>query len=164
MRKLIILGLMAATALPTAAPAQSRGEVRRESRQLREEQRELRDAYRRGDRRDVRRERRDVREAQRDLREARREWARNDWRELRRHNRALFQRGHWRSPYRYRIFAPGIRIAPGYYRSNYWIVDPWRYHLPRPGANRRWVRFYDDLLLVDIHRGVVVDVIRNFYW
>jgi hypothetical protein len=28
----------------------------------------------------------------------------------------------------------------------------------------RWVRFYDDLLLVDVRRGYVVDVIRNVYW
>ena len=30
--------------------------------------------------------------------------------------------------------------------------------------NQRWVRNYDDLMLVDIRRGIVIDVIRGFYW
>jgi hypothetical protein len=51
--------------------AQSRGEVRRDRRALREERGELRRAQRSGDARRIRRERRDVREAQRDLRDSR---------------------------------------------------------------------------------------------
>ena len=54
MRKFIILGLIAATAMPTAVMAQSRSEVRDSARDLRQEQRDLRDARRYGDRRDVR--------------------------------------------------------------------------------------------------------------
>lgn len=156
MRNLIILGLMAAIAVPTAAPAQSRSEIRRDIRDLNEERRELRDAQRWGDRSDVRRERRDVREAKRELRE--------DWRDYRARNRALFKRGNWHSRYPYRVFRPGIRISAGYYSPRYMIADPWRYRLPRIRSYQRWVRHYDDLLLIDIRRGVVVDVIRNFYW
>ena len=42
MRKLIILGLLAATVAPSVASAQSYGEARRSERQLREEKRDLR--------------------------------------------------------------------------------------------------------------------------
>ena len=28
----------------------------------------------------------------------------------------------------------------------------------------RWVRYYDDALLVDIYSGEVVDVIYDFFW
>ena len=28
----------------------------------------------------------------------------------------------------------------------------------------RWVRYYDDAVLVDIYSGEVVDVINNFFW
>lgn len=169
MRKLIIIGLMAATIMPSAATAQSRGEIRRDVQDVRQEQRELNRSIRRGDSpREVREQRRDVRDARRELREDRRDrdrnWGRNDWRDYRSHNRSLYARGNWRAPWRYQTFRPGIRIRPTYYSQRYWIADPWRYRLPRPAYNQRWVRHYNDLLLIDIRRGYVVDVIRNFYW
>ena len=160
MRNLIISALIGATALTaTPAMAQSWGELRRDRQELREERRELRDARRYGDRRDVREERRDVRDARRELREDRR-----DWREHRRYNRNIYRRGDWHSPYRYRTFSRGYRIAPGYYAQRYWIADPYRYRLPRAHYGTRWVRHWDDVLLIDIRSGIVLDVIRNFYW
>jgi Ni/Co efflux regulator RcnB len=168
MRKFIILTLMAATALPTTAIAQSNREVRESRRDLREEQRELQDARRHGDRRDVREERRDVRDARQELREDRRDrdrrWGRNDWSSWRNQNRSLYSRGNWRAPFRYNAFRPGVRIAAGYYGPRYFIADPWRYRLPPAGYHQRWVRHYNDVLLVDMRRGIVIDVIRNFFW
>ncbi len=170
-RKLILTALMAAVAMPAmAAPAtaQSSREVRRDREQLREEQRELRRAERWGSDRDVRRERRDVREARRDLRDSvqdrNRRWGNDDWRGWRDRNRGVYARGNWRAPFRYYGFRNGARIAPRYYSSRYFIADPWRYRLPPAGFNQRWVRHYDDVLLVDVRRGHVVRVIRNFFW
>lgn len=156
MRKLIILGLIAATAMPGAAMAQSRGEVRDSARELRQEQRELRDARRYGDRRDVREERRDVREARREVRE--------DWRDYRRSNRNVYRAGNWRAPFRYTRWNEGARIRPVYYSSRYYISDPYRYRLPRPGNNLRWVRHYNDVLLVNVRSGRVMQVHRGFFW
>ncbi|HSX54201.1 MAG TPA: RcnB family protein [Sphingomonas sp.] len=171
-KKLIISALIAAVAMPAMAPmtasAQSSREVRRDREQLREEQRELRNAERRGDRRDVRREREDVREARRDLRDSvndrNRRWGNDDWRGWRDRNRGTYARGQWRAPFRYYGFRNGARIAPHYYGSRYYINDPWRYRLPPAGYSQRWVRHYDDVLLVDTRRGYVVRVIRNFFW
>lgn len=171
-KKLILTALIAAVAMPVMAPAtasaQSRGELRRDRQEIREEQRELRRAQRYGDRRDVRRERRDVREARReyreDLRDRDRRWGRDDWRGWRDRNRGIYARGNWRAPFRYYGFRTGARIAPRYYGSRYFINDPWRYRLPPAGRWQRWVRHYDDVLLVDTRRGVVLRVIRNFYW
>jgi Ni/Co efflux regulator RcnB len=164
MRKLIILGLMAATSLPAAAPAaaQSRAEIQRDRRDVREEQRDLRQAQRHGDRRDIREERGDVREARRELREDRQD--RRDWRQYRQGNRQLYARGNFRSPFAYRTFRPGLAIGNGYYGSRYVIADPYRYRLPAARPGLRWVRHYDDVLLVDVRRGRVVEVIRNFFW
>jgi Ni/Co efflux regulator RcnB len=163
MRKLIMLALMAATIVPAAAPAaaQSRAEIRRDRQELREERRELRDARRYGDRRDIREERRDVREARRELREDRRD--RRDWRRYRQDNRRHYSRGYWRAPFAYQTFRPGLHIGTSFYRPNYY-VDHYQYRLPYPGYGRRWVRHYDDVLLIDLRRGIVLDVIRNFYW
>lgn len=170
-KKLILTALIAAVAMPvmTAPPAvaQSRGELRRDREQIREEQRELRRAQRYGTRRDVREERRDVRDARReyrqDLNDRNRRWGDNDWRSWRNRNRGIYARGNWRAPFRYYGFRPGVRIAPRYY-SRYYINDPWRYRLPPAGRWQRWVRHYDDMLLVDTRRGYVVRVIRNFFW
>lgn len=171
-KKLIISALIAAVAMPAMAPmsanAQSNREVRRDREQLREEQRELRRAERYGSARDVRREREDVRDARRDLRDSvhdrNRRWGNDDWRGWRDRNRGVYSRGQWRAPFRYYGFRDGSRIAPHYYGSRYFISDPWRYRLPPAGRWQRWVRHYDDVLLVDTRRGYVVRVIRNFFW
>lgn len=168
MRKLIVSLMMAATIAPAVAAAQSPGELRRDRQDIREQRRDLYEAQRRGDRRDVREARQDLREARReyreDLRDRDRRWARDDWRGYRNQNRALYARGQWGAPFRYNQWRPGARIAPSYYAQRYWINDPWRYRLPPARPNTRWVRHYNDVLLVDYRRGTVLDVIRNFYW
>jgi len=168
MRKLIITALMAASLLPATAMAQSQAEVRHDERRLHNEKQDLRDARRGGDPRQIRDERQDVREARHELRhdvnDRNRAWARDDWRGWRNENRALYARGNWNAPFRYTRFRVGIRIAPAYYGPRYYIADPWRYHLPAARPGTRWVRHYNDVLLVDYRRGVVVDVIRGFYF
>lgn len=163
MRSFVILAAMAATVLPVAAQAQNR-EIQRDRQELREERRDLRQALRYGDRRDIRRERRDVREARRELRQDRRDYRQGEWRGYRNSNRAIYNRGNWRSANRYRSFRPGITISSGYYSPRYHVNNWSRYRLPRPGRNLRWVRHYDDVLLINIRTGRVVDVQRGFYW
>lgn len=167
MRKPIIAALMAAMVLPAAAQAQSSGELRHDRQDIRQQERELDRAHRSGDRHDIREERRDVRDARQEYREdladRDRRWGRNDWRDWRDHNRGIFAQGNWRAPFRYYAFRPGVRIASGYYGSRFFIADPWRYRLPPAARNQRWVRHYNDVILVDTGRSVVVDVIRSFY-
>lgn len=183
MRTLVTTALLAAMALPGIASAQSREELRRDRRDIRQEQRDLDRAYRYGDREDVRDQRGDLREARREYREdlrgrygdrgwrdgrardeTRRDWGRGDWSSWRQQNRSLYARGDWRAPFAYQRFRPGARIGAGFYGSRYVINDPWRYHLPPARGYARWVRHYNDVILVDQRRGVVLDVIRNFYW
>ncbi|QDK32389.1 hypothetical protein DM450_06240 [Sphingomonas sp. IC081] len=51
-----------------------------------------------------------------------------------------------------------------FYGSSYWLDDPWMYRLPPVYGPYRWVRYYDDVLLVDTYTGEVVDVIYDFFW
>jgi len=48
--------------------------------------------------------------------------------------------------------------------SSYWLDDPWSYRLPPAYGPYRWVRYYDDVILVDVRTGYVVDVIHDFFW
>jgi Ni/Co efflux regulator RcnB len=157
MRKLIIAGLIAATLAPGIAVAQN-GELRRDRQDIREEQRDLRDARRFGDRRDVREERRDVREARREYRD--------DWRDYRRSNADVFRGPNYVGPrgWRYRAVTPGYRLQPNFYGQRYVIADPYRYRLPRATGPNRWVRYGNDVLLVNARNGRVVTVYNRFFY
>ena len=130
MRKLILTGLMLATAIPTVANAQSRQEVRRDRQELRQDRRELRE-----DRRDLRRDQQ--------------------------------RRVAYVAPYagwQYRPVVTGYQLRPGFYGNRYIVSDYGRWNLARPAANQRWVRYGNDLLLVNARNGRVLRVIHNRYY
>lgn len=177
MRKIIIMALMAATALPAGAAMAQTGELRRDRQDIRQQERQLDRARANGDRGDVREQRQDVREARqeyrqdvRDHRQDRREDIRDrrgdhrdDWRSYRQSNRNVYARGNWRAPFRYNAWNVGARIQPSYYGSRYFVSDYARYRLPAPGRDLRYVRHYDDVLLVNVRTGRVVNVYRSFF-
>ncbi|HEY4070042.1 MAG TPA: RcnB family protein [Sphingomicrobium sp.] len=89
-----------------------------------------------------------------------------DWQNYRHHHRSIFHLGFYYDPYGwgYEPFSIGWRLWPSYYGRNYWISDPWYYHLPYAPAGYVWVRYWNDALLVDTWSGTVVDVIPGFFW
>jgi Nickel/cobalt transporter regulator len=92
---------------------------------------------------------------------------RYDWRGHRDRYSNSYRPGRYYSPYRdrgYNRISIGFSLGSGYYGSRYWINDPWQYRLPAAYGPYRWVRYYDDVLLVDLRSGRVVDVIRDFFW
>lgn len=156
MRKIATFTLLAAAAiLPTIAQAQTH-ELRHDRREVREERRELDRAIRHGDRDDIREERREYHDAKREYRQ--------DWRDYRRDHREVYARGNWRAPFRYQRWNSGVVLRPSYYAPRYYVNDYGRYRLPRPAANLRWVRHYDDVLLVNVRTGRIVEVHRDFFW
>jgi Ni/Co efflux regulator RcnB len=157
MRKAIILGLLAATISPVAASAQT-SELRHDRQDVREERRDLRDAQRRGDRDDIRDQRQDLREARQERRE--------DWQDYRRDHRDTYRRPAYVGPrgYRYRPVVVGHRFERAYYGRQYIVADPWRYRLPEARGNQRWVRYGNDVVLVNIRNGRVIQVYNGFFW
>ncbi|MEH6758019.1 MAG: RcnB family protein [Parasphingorhabdus sp.] len=110
------------------------------------------------------------REARRDSKQWNRGW-RNDrrynWQQYRQSHRNYYRPGRYYSPYRshnYRRWNIGIYLGSAFYGSQYWISDPWRYRLPPADGGYRWVRYYDDVLLIDTYNGRVVDVIYDFFY
>lgn len=103
-----------------------------------------------------------------------RTWNRNwrgdnryDWQRYRNSNRNIYRLGHYYAPYRnysYRRVGIGFQLDSMFFGSNYWINDPWYYRLPAAYGSYRWVRYFDDALLVDTYTGEVVDVIEDFFW
>ncbi|WP_116090841.1 RcnB family protein [Sphingomonas crusticola] len=91
---------------------------------------------------------------------------RYDWRGWRNTHRDIFRRGHYNAPYGYgyRSVYRGFFLEPFFYASNYWLSDPYEYRLPPVEWPYRWVRYYDDALLVDTTTGEVADVIQGFFY
>ncbi len=102
-------------------------------------------------------------------------WDRNGWRRDNRYNwsgwrnshRSTFSLGLYYAPwqdYSYSRFGIGAVIGAPFYSQRYWIADPWAYRLPPADGPYRWVRYYDDALLVDLYSGEVVDVIYDIFY
>lgn len=91
---------------------------------------------------------------------------RYDWYDYRRRHRSLFDVGFYSDPFgwTYHRYGIGWQLWPSHYSSRYWMHDPWMYRLPRGYGPYRWVRYWDDALLVNIDTGQVVDVIHDFFW
>ena len=79
---------------------------------------------------------------------------------------SLYRLGRYYDPYGwgYRRYSTGFNLWPSYYGSSFWLNDPWQYRLPPAYGPYRWVRYYDDALLVNIYTGRVVDVIHGVFW
>ena len=99
-----------------------------------------------------------------------REWRsdrRYDWRGYRNQNRNYYRLPRYYNPYRnrsYTRFSIGFTLGSLFYSQRYWINDPGYYRLPPAYGGYRWVRYYNDALLVDTYNGEVVDVIHDFFW
>ncbi len=110
----------------------------------------------------------------RDNRDNNRQWDRRwrdnrqyNWSAYRNSNRSNYRLGTYYAPYRnyaYRRVNIGFRMDSLFFGNRYWINDPWQYRLPNVYGSYRWVRYYDDVLLVDLYSGQVVDVIYDFFW
>ncbi len=100
-----------------------------------------------------------------------RDWRRDnryDWQGYRNQYRNRYRVSSYYNPYGYDYgysrFSIGYYMDSLFYSSRYWISDPWQYRLPAVYGPYRWVRYYNDVLLVDVRSGEVVDVIRDFFW
>jgi len=154
---------------------QARREERQDWRQDRRDNRQDWRNDRRDDRRDWRNDRRDDRRDWRnDRRGDRGNWNRGwrndnryDWQRYRSSNRFVFRIQPYYAPYRgysYNRFSIGNILDRLFWGQNYWINDPWTYRLPPAPYGYQWVRYYNDVVLVDTYNGEIVDVIYDFFW
>lgn len=182
MRILIAAALAAATmvgpALAQADPSERR-EWRDDRRDFQRDRRDFqqdRRAYERGDisRREFREERREFQDDRRDFRDDRRDWreARRDgayhngqgWRDGRYHGAWNGHRYYHPRGYDYRSWGVGYRLPRAYWGDPYWISRPYDYRLFSPYRGTRWVRVGPDALLINVHTGRIVQVVRSRFY
>lgn len=90
-----------------------------------------------------------------------------NWLGWRNQNHFLFRPGPYFAPFRshrYNRLNIGFFLDSLFFQPRFFINDPWAYRLPPAYGPYQWVRYYDDVLLVDIYTGEVVDVIYSFFW
>jgi Ni/Co efflux regulator RcnB len=144
MRKMILTGLTAAIALPSALSAQT-NEIDRGQQKVEMRHEQLQDAIQAGDPKAIEEQARHERKAREELREDRNQYARN----------------HYVAPYgdwSYKPVEPGTKLRSRFYASRYSVQYPESYQLRQAGPNQRWVRYGDDLVLVNLRNGRVVEV------
>lgn len=158
MRKILLTAFAAAVAVPSVATAQSAREVRHDQREVRHDQREVNRDLRKGR---VQEAREDSRETRRDQHETNR-----DWRDYRQSHRRAFTRPAYVAPrgYRYRPVSIGATLNRLFWGSNYRIGNYAAYRLPYPGRHRMYVRYGNDVLLINARNGRVIQVYKGFFY
>ncbi len=158
MRKLMLAAIAATILVPGVASAQSSREVRQDRRETTRDSREVRRDVARGNVREAREDRRELREDRRETRE--------DWRDYRRSHRNVYHRSAYVAPrgYRYRRVTVGANLDRAFWGSRYRIGNYATYRLPYPGRNRVYVRYGNDVLLINARNGRVIRVYDRFFW
>lgn len=90
-----------------------------------------------------------------------------NWGDYRRSNRFVYRPGPYYAPYRshsYSRVGIGFYLDSLFFQPRFFVNDPSYYRLPPVYGPYQWVRYYDDVVLVDIYTGEVVDVIHDFFW
>lgn len=93
---------------------------------------------------------------------------RYDWNRYRNGNSSLYRLPRYYAPNGwgngYRRFSVGITLSSILWSQDYWIDDPYAYRLPEAYGSYRWVRYYDDALLIDLRSGQVVDTVYDIFY
>ncbi|HVV65027.1 MAG TPA: RcnB family protein [Rhizomicrobium sp.] len=69
----------------------------------------------------------------------------------------------WPHGWRYRVWAIGAILPPIFFASEYYYDDYGLLGLQAPPPGYRWVRYGDDLLLVNLRTGEVEDVVYDVF-
>lgn len=93
---------------------------------------------------------------------------RYDWNQRRQYDRNAYHLPRYYAPsgwrYGYRRFNVGFTLSAILFNRSYWLDDADYYGLPEAYGPYRWVRYYNDALLVDIYTGQVVDTVYDIFW
>jgi Ni/Co efflux regulator RcnB len=150
MNRFIVAGLLASVAFSGAASAQSEREIRKDQRSVEAKREQLVDAQDRSNPKDIQEAREDLEDARQELREDRRDQ----------------RTSRYEPPYRdwsQSTPAMGTRLRPKFYGRRYVISNPQAYRLGAVARNQRWIRYGDDVVLVNIRSGRVAQVFPRRY-
>jgi len=150
MRNKLTIGLLCSVAFSGAASAQSEREILKDEKAVAAQQVQLDDAKDRGNAGDVRKASDQLDGARQELRE----------------DRSDQLTSRYQSPYRnwsQSTPAVGSQLRSKFYGTRYVISNPEHYQLATVASDQRWIRYGDDILLVNVRNGRVEGVSPTRY-
>lgn len=150
MRKLLIIGFLSSVAFSSAANAQSEREIRKDEKAVAVQQEQLVEAQDRGNTVEIEKARAELHGAHQELREDRRDQ----------------RTSQYKPPYRdwsQSTPALGSNLRPKFYGKRYVISNTNHYSLSPVARDQRWIRYGDDILLVNVRSGRVDEVLPRRY-
>jgi len=150
MRKTLIIGLLCGAAFSGTASAQSEREILKDEKAVAAQQVQLDDARDRGNAGDIHKASDQLNGARQELRE----------------DRSDQQTSRYQAPYRnwsQSTPAVGSQLRSKFYGTRYVISNPEHYQLGSVASDQRWIRYGDDILLVNVRNGRVEQVSATRY-
>jgi Ni/Co efflux regulator RcnB len=98
--------------------------------------------------------------------------AKSDWHKVHQQNQWQARQHHdgyrsYTAPvhnWSYRPVIVGFQLQPSFYGSRYYVNDYGAFQLRAPGRYQRWIRYGDDVLLMNVRTGRVLQVLPGRYW
>jgi Ni/Co efflux regulator RcnB len=157
MRALIVAALAATSLVPAAAFAQSAREAAGAQKEVQDGLKEVDEALAKGD----------VQEAKEDMQEVREDAkeAREDWIDYKKTHPNVFRSTAYVGPdgYVYTRRGVGYVFPPEYRTDRYYLNNFATYRLRAPGAGQRYIRYGNDVALIDIATGRIVRIYESFF-
>lgn len=157
MRALIVAALAATSLIPAVAFAQSAREAAGAQKEVQDGLKEVDEALAKGD----------VQEAKEDMQEVREDAkeAREDWNDYKKKNPDVFRTTAYVGPdgYVYTRREVGYVFPPEYRADRYYLNDFGTYRLRAPATGHRYIRYGNDVALVEIATGRVVNLYEGFF-
>jgi len=150
MKNLFVVGLLCTVAFAGIASAQSEREIRKDEKAVEAQQAQLEDAKDRGNSAAIQEATEDLKGARQELRE----------------DRSDQQTSRYQAPYRnWSQSTPlvGTQLRSKFYGTRYVISNPEHYQLGSIESDQRWIRYGDDILLVNVRSGRVAEVSPTRY-
>lgn len=150
MRNTLIIGLLCSAAFSGAANAQSEREILKDEKAVAAQQAQLDDAKDRGNSGDIHKASEQLDGARQELKE----------------DRGDQQTSRYQAPYRnwsQSTPAVGSQLRSKFYGIQYVISNPEHYQLGAIASDQRWIRYGDDILLVNVRSGRVEGVSPTHY-
>lgn len=87
------------------------------------------------------------------------------WKVLRDANAEMFRRPAYVAPrgLPHPRVSSGAQLEAAFYDRSFWIEDFGTYRLPRPARNQQYIRYRNDVLLVNVRSGQVIRVLPDFF-
>lgn len=173
MRRILLAALAVTVALPTVATAQSgpgaQHEVRRDdprganqSTPPRQQQQTPQKPQTQPAKPQAQQQKPQVQPARPQAQQAHRE----EWQDHRKANRNLYKKKAYVAPkgYKYKAVKVGAKLDRPLYAKPYWVTNYSTYRLPKLSKNLNYIRYGNDVLVVNMTNGRVTRVYDNFFW